>query len=111
MSQGVTALTACRSYPVQLNVDHLDTDAGTLYFPGPIQKGNEMPDATLELGRYGGDSTRIHRCYLRDCWKDTEAMFPARSSDRLSDKSITRNIVKLVGEAANDESRLVGGLA
>jgi len=66
-----------------LDVDHLDLDAGTVYLPSRIQKGSPPP-ATLELAT---DTVRLLRRYLRDRWKDTDALFPTRSSDRLTTRS------------------------
>ena len=78
-----------------LDVDHLDVDAMTVYLPSRIQKGSPPP-ATLELG---GDTVRLLRRYLRDRWKDTDALFPTRSSDRLTTRSLQRLVEKLATEA------------
>jgi integrase len=78
-----------------LDVDHLDLDAGTVYLPSRIQKGS-TPAATLELAT---DTVRLLRRYLRDRWKDTDALFPTRSSDRLTTRSLQRLVEKLATEA------------
>ena len=78
-----------------LGVDHLDLDAGTVYLPSRIQKGSPPP-ATLELAP---DTARLLRRYLRDRWKDTDALFPTRSSDRLTTRSLQRLVEKLATEA------------
>ena len=78
-----------------LEVDHLDLDAGTVYLPSRIQKGSPPP-ATLELAP---DTVRLLRRYLRDRWKDTDALFPTRSSDRLTTRSLQRLVEKLATEA------------
>ena len=78
-----------------LDVDHLDLDAGTVYLPSRIQKGSPPP-ATLELA---ADTVRLLRRYLRDRWKDTDALFPTRSSDRLTTRSLQRLLEKLATEA------------
>ena len=78
-----------------LEVDHLDVDAGTVYLPSRIQKGSPPP-ATLELAT---DTVRLLRRYLRDRWKDTDALFPTRSSDRLTTRSLQRLVEKLATEA------------
>lgn len=78
-----------------LDVDHLDVDAGTVYLPSQIQKGSPPP-ATLELS---SDTVRLLRRYLRDRWKDTDALFPTRSSDRLTTRSLQRLVEKLATEA------------
>lgn len=78
-----------------LDDDHLDLDAGTGYLPSRIQKGSPPP-ATLELAT---DTVRLLRRYLRDRWKDTDALFPTRSSDRLTTRSLQRLVEKLATEA------------
>ncbi|MWV41186.1 site-specific integrase [Natrialba sp. INN-245] len=78
-----------------LDVDHVDLEAGTVYLPSRIQKGSPPP-ATLELAN---DTVRLLRRYLRDRWKDTDALFPTRSSDRLTTRSLQRLVEKLATEA------------
>ena len=78
-----------------LLVDHLDLDAGTVYLPSRIQKGSPPP-ATLEVAT---DTVRLLRRYLRDRWKDTDALFPTRSRDRLTTRSLQRLVEKLATEA------------
>ena len=87
-----------------LDVDHLDVDAGTVYLPSRIQKGSPPP-ATLELAT---DTVRLLRRYLRDRWKDTDALFPTRSSDRLTTRSLQRLVEKLATEA-DVRPRVAGG--
>ena len=87
-----------------LDVDHLDVDAGTVYLPSRIQKGSPPP-ATLELAP---DIVRLLRRYLRDRWKDTEALFSTRLSDRLSSRSLQRLVRKLATEA-DVRLRVAGG--
>lgn len=89
---------------VGLDVDHLDLDAGTIYLPTEIQKG-DPPPATLGLDR---ETVRLLRRYLRDRWKDTEAVFPSRSSDRLSTRSLGR-AVKAIAIEASVEPHLASG--
>jgi integrase/recombinase XerC len=96
-----------RSELVGLNTDHVDTDAGTIYVPGSIQKG-DVPDATIQLGKWGADSTRILKRYLRDRWKDTDTLFPSRSSDRITGRSIARMVEK-AAQHADVEPHVVGG--
>jgi len=96
-----------RSEAAGLNVEDFDPDAGTVYLRSAIQKG-QVPDHTLQLGKWGADSSRILRRFLRDRWKDTEALFPGRSSDRLSGRSVNR-VVKAAAEAAEIKPRVVGG--
>ena len=97
---GLRAAEACG-----LDVDHLDLDAGTIYLPSGIQKG-DPPPATLAL--YAG-TVRLLRRYLRDRWKDTPALFPSRSSDRLSTRSLQRAIGTLATAAAIEPHRAGGG--
>jgi integrase len=87
-----------------LDVDHVDLDAGTVYLPTTIQKGNPPP-ATLELER---DTVRTLRRYRRDRWKETTALFPTRSSSRITTRSLRRLIAKLAG-AAGVRPQLAGG--
>ena len=74
-----------------LDVDHVDLEAGTVFLPSAIQKG-DAPPATLALER---GTVRLLRRYLRDRWKDTDALFPSRSSDRLTTRSVRRLVEKL----------------
>ncbi|MFB6087503.1 MAG: tyrosine-type recombinase/integrase, partial [Haloarculaceae archaeon] len=91
-----------------LDVDHLDLDAGTVYLPSELQKGDPMP-ATLELGKWGADATRPLRRYLNRRWKETESLFPSRSSDRLTTRSLERLIKKLAHEADVEPQLASGG--
>jgi integrase len=92
-----------------LDVEHLDLEAdpATVYLPARIQKG-EPGSRTLALGKYGADSTRVLRRWLRDRWKDTRAVFPSREADRMSTRSL-RRAVKRVAEAAGVEPELATG--
>jgi integrase len=86
---------------VALDASHVELEERKLRLPSRVQKG-DADAATLELGKWGADSTRdVHR-YLRDRWKDTEALFPTRSSDRLTTRSL-RRLVKRVAEVAEVE--------
>lgn len=87
-----------------LDVEHVDLDAGTVYLPAVIQKGSPPP-ATLGLER---GTVRLLRRYLRDRWKDTPALFPTRSSDRLTPRSLQRCIKKHAVEAVV-RPQVVGG--
>lgn len=87
-----------------LEVNHLDLESGTVYLPSGIQKGSPPP-ATLELKP---ETVRLLRRYLRDRWKDTTALFPTRSSDRITTRSLQRLIEKLAVEA-NVRPLLAGG--
>jgi integrase len=78
-----------------------------VYLPSEIQKGDPMP-ATLELGKWGVDSTRALRRYLNRRWKETEAVFPSRSSPRLTPRSLRRR-VKRLAEIADVHPQLAEG--
>jgi len=56
-----------------------------LYLPTEIQKDypndNEPAPATLELS---ADVSRLLSSYLNSRWKDSPALFPSRSSDRIT---------------------------
>lgn len=103
-----------RAEAAQLDVEYLDLDAetATVYLPGEIQKrlpnGDRREDATLELA----DRTRnVLRRYLRDRWKDPDPdagpLFPARSSSRMTGRSVNRAIKRLA-ELAEVTPRTVG---
>jgi integrase len=87
-----------------LDVDHVDLDGGTIYLPTELQKG-DPPPATLGVER---ETTRLLQRYLRDRWKDTEALFPSRSSARLTTRSLQR-LVKDVAVEAGVEPQLAEG--
>lgn len=82
-----------RSEAAALNVRHLDLDRREVRVPSTIQKG-DAPAATLDLGKYAADSTRALRRYLRDRWKDTDALFPSRQADRMNPRSISRAVTR-----------------
>lgn len=94
---------------VGLDVAHVDLGAEppTVYLPTDIQKGSPPP-ATLELGRWGVSAERPLRRYLRDRWKDTDALFPTRSSDRMTTRSLQRLIEK-IATVAEIEPQVAGG--
>lgn len=103
-----------RAEVAALDVQYLELDAATptLYVPGEIQKrlpnGELRPDRTLELK----DETRNRlRRYLRDRWKDPDPdsgpLFPSRSSDRMTGRSVNRAIKRLA-EIAEVEPQVVG---
>lgn len=87
---------------VALDDHHLDLDGDpSIYIPADVQKGKAATSATLGLGRYGADSSRTLKRWLRGGkWKDVDALFPSRQSDRMSTRSL-RRAVKQVAEAAD----------
>lgn len=95
---------------VGLDVDHLrlEDDPPTVFLSSHLQKGSPPP-ATLELGRYGDLGTaRLLRRYRRDRWKNTKALIPTRSSDRMTTRSLRRLITR-VAEVADVEPQLATG--
>jgi integrase/recombinase XerD len=94
---------------VALDVGHLRDDRTTVYLPGDLQKDyptDESPgNARLGLA---DDTTRILSAYLSSRWKDTQALFPSRSSDRISTEGV-RNMLKRVAEEAGVEPFLADG--
>jgi integrase/recombinase XerD len=85
---------------VALDVDHLREENTALYLPTQLQKdyptdASPVP-ATIALK---ADTTRTLSAYLASRWKDTPALFPSRSSDRISEQGV-RDMLKVVAEAA-----------
>ena len=85
---------------VQVNVEFLRNNNSELYLPTEIQKDypneNSPPPVTLELA---DDTARLLSAYLTSRWKDTAALFPARSSDRISEQGIRNMLHKIADEA------------
>ena len=94
---------------VALDVDYLRDDAFKLYLPGHIQKDypneNSPPPKTLGLA---SDTTRVLRSYLTNRWKDTPALFPSRSSDRMTTQAV-RDMLHKVAETADVRPYKVDG--
>jgi integrase/recombinase XerC/integrase/recombinase XerD len=84
----------------QLDVERLRNANSELYLPTEIQKGdpneNSPPPVTLEVA---DDTARLLSAYLTNRWKDTPALFPARSSDRISEQGIRNMLHKIADEA------------
>ena len=79
---------------------HLDDNDPYVFVPASIQKGGATyaRDTPIEL-RPSLATARILRHYLRDRWKDTTALFPSRSSPRLTTDAFRNVIEKLAVEA------------
>jgi len=94
---------------VAVKVDMLREGNTALYLPTEIQKDypndNEPAPATLELS---ADVSRLLSSYLNSRWKDSPALFPSRSSDRITTQGI-RNAISKVAEEAGVEPYLVDG--
>ncbi|RZH68759.1 site-specific integrase [Natrinema altunense] len=88
------------SEAVALDVEMVDLNDSALRIPSHIQKdypnGRSPPPATLDLTR---DGVAEIRDYLRDRWKNSDAMFPSRSSPRMTTRAAENVIEKLAEEA------------
>jgi integrase/recombinase XerD len=84
-----------------LGVDMLDLNEGIVMLPAGIQKDyptDRSPQYTeIELA---GETVRTLRMYLNSRWKDTDALFPSRQSDRMTTESV-RNVVSRAAEDAD----------
>lgn len=94
---------------VALDVDHLREDNSKLYLPTDLQKDypndNTPSPTTIALS---DDTTRTLSSYLASRWKDTAALFPSRSRDRISTEGV-RQMLEVVAEEAGVEPYLVDG--
>lgn len=94
---------------VAVDVEMLREENSTLYVPTEIQKDypneNSPPPATLELAN---DVARLLSSYLTNRWKDSEALFPSRSSDRCTTQAV-RDMLHKVAAEANIEPYIVDG--
>jgi integrase/recombinase XerC/integrase/recombinase XerD len=94
---------------VAVDVSYLRDENTRLYLPGHVQKDypteNSPSAVTIALG---SDTTRVLSSYLANRWKDTEALFPSRSSDRITTQSV-RRMLRKVARAAGVEPYLADG--
>lgn len=85
---------------VALDVDHLRDGHSAIYLPGPLQKDyptDTSPNSTrLSLS---DDLSRLLSSYLNSRWKDSDALFPSRSSDRISEQGVRDAVEKVAKEA------------
>ena len=85
---------------VALDVDHLRDGNTALYMPSSIQKDyptdSTPPPATLDLA---SDVSRLLSSYLTNRWKDSGALFPSRSSDRITTQGVRDALRKVAVEA------------
>lgn len=83
---------------VDIDVEMLREGNNELYVPGHIQKDypndNSPGPVTMELST---DITRLVSSYLTNRWKESPALFPGRSSDRISTQGV-RNMLHKVAE-------------
>lgn len=86
---------------VALDVEHLREGNSKLYLPTGIQKDyptdNSPAPATLRLS---SDTTRLLSSYLNGRWKDSPAVFPSRSSDRITEQGV-RDVLHQVADQAD----------
>lgn len=94
---------------VQLNISHFDGTEGVLSLPAHIQKDypNDNSPDYVEIA-LGDDTIRTLQQYLNTRWKDTDALFPSRQSDRMTRQSV-RNVVSKAAESAEIEPYSVKG--
>lgn len=85
---------------VQLNVEYLRDANEALYLPSHIQKDyptENTPSAVpVDLS---AETTRLLSSYLTNRWKDTEALFPSRKADRITEQGV-RYMLHDVAEVA-----------
>jgi len=83
-----------------IDVDHLRENNSALYLPSAIQKDyptdSTPPPATLELA---SDVSRLLSSYLTNRWKETDALFPSRSSERITTQGVRNALRKIAVEA------------
>lgn len=92
---------------VALNIDHLRDHNTRLYLPGGLQRDypndNSPSPTTIALS---ADTTRTLSSHLASRWKDAPALFPSRSSDRITTEGV-RQMLERVAEEAGVERDLV----
>ncbi|PAU83802.1 integrase [Halorubrum salipaludis] len=95
---------------VAVDVDMIDFEDGVLMLPADIQKdypNDNSPDYTeIELA---GETVRTLRTYLSNRWKESDALFPSRQSDRMTTESV-RNVVRDAATDADIEPYTLEGL-
>lgn len=94
---------------VQVDVDHLRESNSKLYLPTHIQKDyptdQSPPPATLVLA----DGTkRLLSSYLANRWKESPALFPSRSADRITEQGVRDLLHKVAEQAAVRPFRVDG---
>ncbi|NEU56277.1 site-specific integrase [Halorussus sp. MSC15.2] len=94
---------------VQLDVDMLDLDEGIIMLPAHVQKdypnANSPTYTEIELAT---DTVRTLRNYINSRWKDPDALFPSRQSERMTEESV-RNVVEDAAEDGDVRPFTVGG--
>jgi integrase/recombinase XerC/integrase/recombinase XerD len=94
---------------VELNVEMLRDGNSELYLPGHIQKDypNDSSPGPVTIS-LSADVARLLSSYLNSRWKESPALFPARSSDRISTQGV-RNMIHKIAETAGTQPYLVDG--
>lgn len=94
---------------VALDVEHLRDGNSVVYLPGELQKDypNDNSPSPKRMG-LDSDTTRLLSSYLANRWKDTPALFPSRSSPRITTEGV-RQMLHRVSEAAGVRPYLVDG--
>lgn len=79
---------------VQLDVEMLDLNEDVLMLPAQVQKDypNENSPVYTEIG-LAPETVRVLQTYRAGRWKDSAALFPSRSADRITTQGV-RNVVK-----------------
>jgi len=94
---------------VDVDVSMLRESNTVLYVPGHIQKdypNDNTPSAkSLEIA---SDTSRVLSSYLSSRWKDSPALFPSRSADRITTQGV-RDLIHAAAEAADVEPFLADG--
>jgi integrase/recombinase XerC/integrase/recombinase XerD len=94
---------------VELNVEMLRDGNSELYLPSHIQKDypNDSSPGPVTIS-LSADVARLLSSYLNSRWKESPALFPARSSDRISTQGV-RNMIHKIAETAGTQPYLVDG--
>lgn len=94
---------------VQVDVTMLRDDGLSLYIPTKLQKdypnSNSPPPVTADLD---SDTTRTVNSFLSSRWKDSDAMFPSRKADRITEQGV-RYVIADAAAAAGIEPYLIDG--
>jgi integrase/recombinase XerC/integrase/recombinase XerD len=95
---------------VDVDVDMLRNDNSDLYLPAAIQKDypTESSPSAVTIG-LDGDTARTISSYLNSRWKESEALFPSRSSDRMTTQAVRNMLAKVAVEAEIEPFDVDGG--
>jgi integrase/recombinase XerC/integrase/recombinase XerD len=94
---------------IAIDVEFLRENNGALYLPTEVQKDHRTESSprskTLELST---DVQRLFSAYLNNRWKDTQALFPSRSGDRITTQGVRDILHKVAAEAEIKPYKLDG---